>query len=86
MEPRSELEDAAFWERVRRARQMTPQERILEGFRLFEQYCEDMAAQIRREYPQLDEPQVQQLLTQRLELLRREEEEGRYITIEPPPS
>jgi hypothetical protein len=71
MEPTQQLIDELFRERVLRARQMTPEQKLLAGATLFEDVCERMAAGIRDENPGADEEKVQDLLRQRLALLRR---------------
>lgn len=75
MEPTPELADDLFRERVLRARQMSPEEKLLEGPRLFDLCCRIMADGIRNAYPEADEQQVQEILAQRIELLRRLEGE-----------
>jgi hypothetical protein len=74
MEPTKELIDALFRERVLRARRTPPEEKLLDGPRLFDIACRIMADGIRDEHPEADEQRVQVLLAQRLELLRRLEE------------
>ncbi len=74
MEPSKELIDALFRERVLRARAMSPEEKLLEGPRLFDEACRRMADGIRDQYPDADERRVQEILNQRLALLRRLEE------------
>jgi hypothetical protein len=74
MEPTPELIDELFRERVLRARRTPPEEKLLDGPRLFDLCCRIMADGIRNEYPEADEQRVQELLRQRLALLRRLEE------------
>ncbi|HVS37017.1 MAG TPA: hypothetical protein VMS17_15760 [Gemmataceae bacterium] len=74
MEPTKELIDALFRERVLRARRTPPEEKLLDGPRLFDLACRIMADGLRDEYPDADEQRIQELLAQRLELLRRLEE------------
>jgi len=71
MEPTQELIDDIYRERVRRAREVTIEQKFLAGFELFEEVCERMSAGIRHENPGADEQTVQELLRQRLALLRR---------------
>jgi len=78
MEPTRDLADELFRERVRRALQTPPEERLLDGPRLFDLSCRIMADGIRAEYPEADEEQVQKILAQRIKLLRQLEERGRY--------
>lgn len=71
MGPTQELVDELYRERVRRARATPPEQRLLDGIRLFELSCRIMRDGIRDQYPNADEAQVQDLLTQRFDLLRR---------------
>jgi hypothetical protein len=66
---------------VLRARAMSPEEKILEGGRLFEEECEKMKVVIRKEMPELDEGQVDEELGRRLDQRREEEERDVYIRI-----
>lgn len=74
MEPTRELIDDIFRERVLRARRTPPEEKFLDGPRLFDYACGITLAGIRRENPDADERQVREILKQRLTLLRRLEE------------
>ena len=74
MEPTKELRDALFRERVLRARQTPPGEKLLDGPRLFDLSCRIMMDGIRDENPGADEQTVRRILEQRLNLLRRLEE------------
>ena len=74
MEPTKELIDDIFRERVFRARRTPPEEKLLQGPRLFDLCCRIMADGIRNEYPKADEQRVQGILAQRIALLRRLEE------------
>jgi len=76
MEPDKEQIDALFWERVRRARAMPPEEKLLAGARLFDLSCRIMADGIRHEHPQASDEEVQQILRERLALIRRLENES----------
>jgi hypothetical protein len=71
MEPTPELAQSLWEEEVRRARAMTPEERLLAGPRLFDMACRIMADGIRDEFPDADENRVQEILRQRLELARK---------------
>ena len=74
MEPTRELIDAMFLDRVRRAREMPAEEKLLAGARLFEFTSRIMADGIRNEFPQADENRVQEILLERLALARRLEQ------------
>jgi hypothetical protein len=71
MGPSRELIDDLFRERVMRARRTPPEERLLDGPRLFDYACGITASGIRDENPDADERQVQEILARRVELLRR---------------
>jgi hypothetical protein len=63
--------DPIFRDRVLRARQMDPAEKLSAGFELFEYACEITRAGIRSQNPQADEAEVERILARRLELGRR---------------
>jgi hypothetical protein len=66
---------------VLRARAMTPEERLLEGSRLFEEECEQMRTGIRREMPGSCVEFVRLELCARLDRRREEEERGICIKL-----
>ena len=74
MEPTKELIDALFRERVLGARRTPPEEKLLDGPRLFDLACGIMKNGIRDQFPEADEKRVQEILAERLEILRRLEE------------
>ncbi len=74
MEPSKEFVDALFLDRVRRARAMSPEEKLLAGATLFDRSCRIMADGIRDEFPEADEQRVRELLVARLALARRLEQ------------
>ncbi len=53
-----QLADALYREEVARARAMTPEEKLLEGPRLFDRACRLMADGVRHRHPELDEASV----------------------------
>ena len=61
----------ALLAKVRQARMMSAEERILAGMRLFSGVCERMKEGLRDERPAADEEEVHRLLLQRLAKLRR---------------
>jgi hypothetical protein len=71
MEPTKELADAIFWDRVQRARQMSPAQRVQASLELFEFACKVTLAGIRSQFPDADECRVQEILHERLALARR---------------
>ena len=52
------LAETLFREEVMRARSMSPEDRLLEGPRLFDRACRVMADGIRHRQPELDEQAV----------------------------
>ena len=64
------LTDELYREEVARARVMAPEEKLLEGPRLFERACRLMADGIRHQHPELDEVGVRALLAARLARLQ----------------
>jgi hypothetical protein len=76
MEPTKELIDALYWERVERARQMAPADKVQAGLRLFELTSRIMADGIRDQFPDADEHRIQEILRERLALSRRLEDRG----------
>lgn len=76
MKPTQELIDALYLDKVRSARQMTPEQKFFAGPRIFERSCRIMLDGLRHENPEADEETLQRLLRDRLALVRRLE--GRY--------
>lgn len=74
MKPTQELIDDIFRERVLRARRTPPEEKLLDGPRLFDLACRITMDGIRNENPGANEQQIKEMLAQRLALLRRLEE------------
>jgi hypothetical protein len=62
------LADALHTDELARARVMRPEDKLLEGPRLFDRVCRVMADGIRHERPDLDETGVLELLRERLAL------------------
>ena len=60
------LTDELYREEIERARAMRPEDKLLEGPRLFERACSVMADGIRHQHPELDEAGVRALLAGRL--------------------
>ena len=58
MEPTRELVERLSAEEIARARAMTPEEKLLEGPRLFERASRVMADGIRHRHPELDDEAV----------------------------
>lgn len=60
--------DALYWEKVRRARAMPPEEKLLAGELLFNYACEITLAGIRSQHPDYSETQCLDELKRRLAL------------------
>lgn len=71
MVPTQELADSIYRDRIRWARQESPEEKLLAGPRLFDFCCRIVADGIRNQHPEADEQRVQELLDQRIALMRR---------------
>jgi len=74
MRPTKDMIDDIYRERVLRARRTPPEEKLLDGARLFDMSCQIMMDGIRDEHPDADEQQVKDILAERIALLRRLEE------------
>ena len=61
------LADALYREEIARARAMSPEDKLLEGPRLFDRACRVMGEGIRHQHPDLDEAGVLALLRERLD-------------------
>lgn len=66
-----QLADAIFWDKVRRARERSPVEKLLDGPRLFDFGCEIMRSNIRAQNPNVNETEIAKLLTVRIKLGRK---------------
>ena len=66
MEPTRELVDSLYLDKVRQARAMTPEQKLLAGPQLFDHVCRIMRDGIRHQHPDADERRVTELLRERL--------------------
>ena len=73
-----QLMDSIFIEKVLRARQRTPGEKMLDGPRLFAMGCLMMRNGIRWQFPEFTEEQVEAELVRRLAIRRQIDEAGIY--------
>jgi len=71
MDPTRELINDIYRARVLKARRTPPEEKLLDGPRLFDMSCRIMMDGIRHEHPDADERQVKEILAARLALLRK---------------
>ena len=69
--PFAALADELYRERVLRARQTLPEEKILAGQQLFDYACEITLAGIRNQFPGQTEEQNREILRQRLAMRRK---------------
>lgn len=60
-------------EEIRDARQMSPEDKFLEGARLFDRTCRIMKDGIRHEFPNASEDEVYAILLERLDMAERAE-------------
>ena len=81
------LSDALYWELVERARQMTPEERMLEGFRLFDVEAEAVRSEIAKTMPGASEAELAAAVRHHFRLVREQErgpdfyEKLRYLPV-----
>jgi len=71
MEPTRELIDAIYRDKVLAARQTSFEEKLFAGPRLFSRSCRLMRAGIRMQHPQANAQEVERILHERIEKLRR---------------
>jgi hypothetical protein len=61
MDPTLNSSDERFREAVRRARRMSPEERILEGVRMFDEACADIKRMMRGHFSAATDEEVETL-------------------------
>ena len=66
-----ELSHAIYWDRIRRARAASFEEKFLAGPQLFDYACRITCAGIRMQNPGASDEDVERILKERLELQRR---------------
>jgi len=71
MEGNQPLFDELYREKIRQARSMTPEERVLASFNLTDFALNVMAAGVRAQFPDADEDEVQRIVCQRVQRVRR---------------
>lgn len=72
-----------YRDKVLRARAMTPEERFMEGFRLFEEALVFTKAGVAAELGTTDEQTIMNEVQRRFDIVRKREERGRYQTTKP---
>ena len=71
MQPTQELVDSIYRERILHARRQPLEDKFVQGLDLFTESCEWMKVGIRHQFPDADEPQVNQILIERVNRLRK---------------
>ena len=82
MSPTQDLIDSIYRERTQRARAVAPEDKLMDGFYLFEESRRWMLAGIVAEFPGIDDVRAAAILRDRLNLLRRRDEQGLYFPME----
>ncbi|HTH49016.1 MAG TPA: hypothetical protein VMB21_15985 [Candidatus Limnocylindria bacterium] len=68
------LADTLYWERVERARRLTPEQRLMAGPELFDYACSITLCALREQTPGASEAQLLEALRRRLAVKRKLEE------------
>ena len=71
MQPSQDLIDQLRRDKIEAAKQMTPEEKLLGGGRLFEEVVQRMIAGIRAQFPQATDQEVMRHLQHRLDIAQR---------------
>ncbi len=82
MMPTQTLIDSIYSERVKRARVTAPDKKLMDGFFLFEESRRWALAGIQAEFPEVDPSQAEQIFCERLNRLRRRDEQDLYRPLE----
>jgi hypothetical protein len=69
--PKGKAMDEEFRARVERARQMTPAERVREGFRLREVWLEQLLLEVKAAFPNATHEEAMQMRGARLQIMQR---------------
>ena len=77
------LMDEIFRDKVLRARQQTPGEKLVEGFRLFEESLVRMRGGVRAQFPNFTDDEVEEEVCRRLARVRQVQEHGFFTNIPP---
>lgn len=72
------LADALYRERVLRARRVPPEERLLDGIRLYDQAVERMRMGVKLQHPTATEEEVERLLVKRIRTSWKLSDHGYY--------
>jgi hypothetical protein len=71
VQPTKELIDDLYRDKVRQARQMSVEQKILAGPQLFEMSCRIVMEGIRDDFPSADEARVREIFEEHMRILRR---------------
>jgi hypothetical protein len=77
------LAAAIYRDKVLRARAMTPDERLMESFRLFEESLTFTKAGVADQLGTTDEASIMAEVRRRFDLVRQREDRGIYLPLEP---
>jgi hypothetical protein len=83
MNPSQPLVDDIYRERILRARTMRPEEKFMEGIRLFNQSCAWMEAGIRHQMPNADKATIRRIMIERVQRLRQVEDQAWMTSPQP---
>ena len=75
--------DEIFRDKVLRARQQSPGEKLVLGFELFEKALVRMRGGVRAQFPHFTEEQVEAEVNRRIERVRQVQEHGLYSPVPP---
>ncbi len=75
--------DAIYRDRVRRARALTPVERLTDALEMLDEVWTTMRAGIRSQFPHADETEVHRIFQARLRRLRQVSDAGIFRPVEP---
>lgn len=67
--------------RLAQARRTSPEDKLLDGFRLYDQACQWMLAGLKHQHPEADDAVLKTLLVERLNRLRQRDESGLYSSL-----
>lgn len=81
MNPSEFKADASYWEKVRRAQAMTPEERVREGFRLFDEERRAVALSFRQRFPEATEEDVHNMVNEEYRKRREKKDEGVFFPV-----
>jgi hypothetical protein len=78
-----ELQDSIYREKVMRARAMTESERFVATLELIDSSFEWMLAGVKMQFPEASDQEANKILGERLDRMRKREDEGLYVPVPP---